>query len=88
MTYTLVQRDGRDRYDVHVDDMLGEPGMGVGVSGRVPSAPLLSTPGPCISQPAPAAPPPYPAPTPSRGLFQFPIRTQWQFFVYINSPYS
>nr|XP_005899039.1 PREDICTED: integrin beta-2 [Bos mutus] len=22
MTYTLVQRDGRDRYDVHVDDML------------------------------------------------------------------
>uniref|UniRef100_A0A4W2I4A0 Integrin beta n=2 Tax=Bos TaxID=9903 RepID=A0A4W2I4A0_BOBOX len=23
MTYTLVQRDGRDRYDVHVDDMLG-----------------------------------------------------------------
>lgn len=65
MTYTLVQRDGRDRYDVHVDDMLGEPGMGVGVSGRVPSAPLLSTPGPCISQPAPAAPPPYPAPTSS-----------------------
>lgn len=28
MTYTLVQRDGRDRYDVHVNDTRGEPGDG------------------------------------------------------------
>lgn len=44
MTYTLVQRDGRNRYDVHVDDTLGEPGAGGGC--REESPPRAPTPHP------------------------------------------
>lgn len=53
MTYTLVQRDGRNRYDVHVDDMLGEPGA-EGVGKSPPLRPHSPPPGPAsLSPPAP-----------------------------------